>query len=136
LNTSPAAIGVLHPEQVMRLERAPEPGRLDGRQPVMHVVEQVHVRPELAPQPFEDRGSEGQVALAAPPLLGREAGLRRLVVVAGADAVRVGHAGYAALGADGAVPGRLVARDGGDRLVQRGAAGMAVHQDRLARGAA
>ena len=89
---------VLHPEQPVRLERLAEPRRLDRRQAVVDVVQQVHVRAELAPRAFEQRRHDVQVLLRRPERLQRLALLGRLVVqLAARDAVRVRDAGHAAL---------------------------------------
>ena len=72
LNTSPTAIGVvvcwrisaeaflqlrrhriLHPPQAVRLEALADARRLDRRQPVMDVVQQVQLRAELGAHPLE-----------------------------------------------------------------------------------
>ena len=53
---------VLQPEQVVRLERLAEPRRLDRRQAVVHVVQQVQVGPEaLAQRARRARGAKSQV---------------------------------------------------------------------------
>ena len=48
---------VLHPEQVIRLQLLAQPRRLDRRQPVVDVVQQVEVGPELAPRALEQRAA-------------------------------------------------------------------------------
>ena len=72
LNTSPTAIGVvvcwrmvrnerlvlrghgiLEPEQAVRFEALAEPAGFDRRQPMVDVMQQVHLEPDLAPQPIE-----------------------------------------------------------------------------------
>jgi len=39
---------------MIRLERFAQPSRLNRRQAMMHVVKQVHVGADFAPQPFEE----------------------------------------------------------------------------------
>ena len=78
---------ILQPEQPRRLEALAEPRRFDRRQAMVHVVEQVHVEADLAPQPFEQRRHEVEIPLRAPHALERLALLRRLVIqLAAADA--------------------------------------------------
>src|SRR4051812_15554827 len=53
--------GILHPEQMMGLERLSKTRRLDGSQAVMHVVQQVNILTERLPQLFEERWNKPQV---------------------------------------------------------------------------
>ena len=95
---------VLHPEQPAALDALAEPGRLQGRQPVVHVVQQVEVEPEPLAHRAQGAGREVQVGLGGPRLLVRQRGGGRLVdPVALAHPVGAPDVGHGGLGAHGAV---------------------------------
>ena len=97
---------ILEPEEVLRLEALAETRRLDWRQPVMRVVQQVDVRAELPAQPIEERRHEREVPLAAPRVLRRQPAFGGLVRQrALRHAVRARQPGNPALRANRHVPG-------------------------------
>ena len=124
--------GIFEPEEMMRLERLAEPRRLDWRQPMVRVVEQVHVGSELVPDALEESGNDREVPLGAPRRF-QGLGLFRGFVEqrAAADAVRVRHPRHAALRADRAVAKLNVFPDGRHRVVDRLAVGVPVNHHRF-----
>ena len=72
--------GILEPEEVKWLQLFAQARCLDGREPVMDVVQQVDVRAELLPQGSEEGRHEIEIALGAPGGLRGQAWLGRLVV--------------------------------------------------------
>ena len=70
---------VLDPEHAQRLERLAEPRRLDRREAVVHVVQQVEVEAEFLAQRFEKLRRVIEVFLRRPHGLDRQALLGRLV---------------------------------------------------------
>jgi hypothetical protein len=100
---------------------------------MVHVVEQVHVEADLAPQPIEERRDEVEIALRAPDALERLPLLRRLVVqLAAADAVGVQDAWNRALRADGAVADLHVVLHRQDRFLLGRSVGVPVDEHRVA----
>ena len=99
---------VLHPEQAVGLERLAQPRRLDRRQPVVHVVQQVRARSRTSRARASNSLGTWRRYLSRvdQSCLGRQVGVGRLVeqLAAAADAVGLVQPGHAALRAD-----RLVA---------------------------
>ena len=128
---------VLQPEQVVRLQRLAEPRGLDGRQPVVRVVQQRELRAELAAHRLEHGGDVPQVGAAVPVLLrGQRRALRRLVVVAlalgarlGGDAVHGVDARHRGLHPDRAEPQLQVLADRVEQLLGVAARGVPVGHD-------
>ena len=73
---------ILHPEQVIRLQRLAQPRRLNRSQPVMHIMQQVHILTNSLPQLLKQLRREVQVSLGWPQALARQSTLRRLVRLA------------------------------------------------------
>ena len=124
---------VLQPERAVRLEVLAEPRRLDRRQPVVDVVQQVDV-PARAPRarPRTAAGTERRYFSLDHSVLGRQVGVGRLVEIAVlGHAVGRGEPGHARLQPDRLVALLHVARRVGDRLVDVVAVGMAVDHARL-----
>src|SRR5258708_25669830 len=65
---------------MMRFEAFSEASRLDRRQPVMRVMQQVKRRPKFTPQACEQFRDELQVKFAAPQIFSGCVRFRRLVV--------------------------------------------------------
>ncbi|ABA53425.1 hypothetical protein BURPS1710b_A0511 [Burkholderia pseudomallei 1710b] len=109
---------VLEPEQPVRLEIAAEARRLDRREPVMRVVQQVRRVAERVAHLAEQLGRMAQVERGVPRLLGRQAFFGGLVRARRlADAVHLRQPRHARLHADRAVARGDVPVRGVDRLV-------------------
>ena len=130
---------VLQPEQVEGLERLAQLGRLDRGQPVVRVVQQRQLGPELVAHGLEHRRHVAQVGAGVPLLLDRPGGpAGRLMVVAaraagagvpaGGHAVHALEAGNAALDPDRAEPLGLMGAHGVEQLGQVPAGRVAVGQ--------
>ena len=108
---------ILEPEQPVGLDRLAEARRLDRRQAVVDVVQQVEVEAELRAHGLEELRREVEVLLGRPRLLLRPVLGRRLVRgVALGDAVDRLQSRHAALRADRLVAQRAVALDRVERL--------------------
>ncbi len=92
---------VLQPEQTVGLEVAGQPRRLNGRQTMMHVMQQLDLRSVIGAKPLEQLGHRLQILGSRPLGLGGQDALRRLVCIAGArHTVRLLQSRHAALRTD------------------------------------
>src|ERR1700735_4608595 len=72
---------VFQPKQSIGLEIASQPRRLNRRQSMMHIVQQLDLRAMILAQPLEEFGYGPQVLGGRPNSLGREGAFGRLVTV-------------------------------------------------------
>src|SRR5467141_1322112 len=129
--------GIFEPEEMIGLEFFAEAGGFDGRKAMMYIVEQGKLRAEFFAQAFEQPGHEIHVQLGTPRAFEGHVFFGGLIKhVAAANAVGAVESGDAALRANGFVAELGVFGDGGNGVVDIFAAGVAVHQDGFARGAA
>ena len=124
-----SAGGVLHPEEPAGLDALAEAGRLDRRQPVVHVVQEVETEAEALPYGLQVRRCEAEVGLGVPGLLVGQIGRGRFVDLALADAVRAADVRDGRLGAHGLVAELQIALDVVEEGGHVGAAGVRVDQD-------
>ena len=128
---------ILDPEGAIRLEVLAEPRRFDRGQPVVDVVEQMHVPAERLARRGEQLGDDAHIFRSRPEILGRQVAVCGLVEIAVlADAIGRCHPGHAALQANRLVSLPLVIERRFDRVGDRRAIGMAIDHAALARRAA
>ena len=124
---------VLHPEQAVGLQRLAKLRRLVGRQPVVHVVQQLVLEAVSVAQLLEQLRREIEVLRRVPHRFGGKPRVGRLVMqVSAADAVGLVDTGNAALRADRLVAHIDVTADRIDRLLEVGPVGVAVDQHPVA----
>src|SRR5882672_9179164 len=129
--------GIFEPEEMIGLEFFAEAGGFDGRKAMVHIVEQGKLRAEFLAQAFEQAGHEIHVQLGAPGAFEGHVFFGGLVKhFAAANAVGAVESGDATLRANRFVAELGVFGDGGNSVVDIFAAGVAIHQDGFARGAA
>ena len=119
---------VLHPEQPAVLDSLAEPGGLDGREPVVYVVQQVEVEPEPVAHGLEIGGREVQIGLGGPRLLVGQRGRRWLVDRALPHPVGAADVRDGGLGPHGPVAEVAEARDIVEQRRHVGAAGVGVDE--------
>src|SRR6267142_5501092 len=129
--------GIFEPEEVIGLEFFAEAGGFDGRKAMMYIVEQGKLGAKFLAQAFEQAGHEIHVQLGTPRAFEGHVFFGGLIKhFAAANAVGAVESGDATLRANGFVAELGVFGDGGNSVVDIFAAGVAVHQDGFARGAA
>src|SRR3546814_1786685 len=79
---------ILQPEQVVRFDFLPKSSRLNGSQPVMHIVQHVNIVTETLTDGREQFRDVIQILFGAPDMLRRKLGVGRFV----AFAFALGHA--------------------------------------------
>ncbi len=72
---------ILQPEEPVRLQVARQTRRLHGRQPMMHVVQQLELAAVVGAQPLEELRHDVEIRRRRPLRLERQLALRRLVRV-------------------------------------------------------
>ena len=127
---------ILHPEQPVGFEILAQPRRLDRCEPVVHVMQQMHIPAHGRAQRLEELRHMLQVARGRPDLF---FGQFRRVCIAGMQRMHAVHgaqAGNAALRAHRRIAGRDLGADGGDGVFDGGAAGVGIGHQMPARRAA
>src|SRR6266478_5641547 len=115
---------------MMWFEAFSEASRLDRRQPVMRVMQQVKRRPKLTPQAFEQLRDELQVKFGAPQIFSGCARFRRLVVHSSlSHAVGALQSRNSTLCANGFVPQCNIFGDDLQGILDIGAARVSVNQN-------
>src|SRR6185437_9579850 len=123
--------------QPIRLERAAEARRLDGREPMMDVVQQMRIESEARAQRVEKLRHMIEILRRRPRVLGRDGGIGRLVIeLVLRHAIRRWQSGNAALRANRLVAETDVALDFIGSFRDVVAVRMAVHHDAAAARAA
>ena len=114
---------------MIRLQTFAQPRRFDRGQPVVNIMKQMKVVPELQAQCFEQLGNVQKIFLSRPGIFGRQSFFRRLVVqLVVRNSVRGGQARNPRLRAHGKISHLFILRDFLPGLLNIATIGVPVHQ--------